>query len=85
MNEFAIISPDDPGGVKISKAFAEAVYRLGGEVVMTSYYTSGATDFKEQIMPLREVLLEKTDEHLSNGKLDSGQFVDVKTGRHAAP
>jgi branched-chain amino acid transport system substrate-binding protein len=60
INEFAIIAPDDNSGSKISNAFTEAVYKLGGEVILTSYYPSGATDFKQQIMPLREILLARS-------------------------
>jgi hypothetical protein len=55
------------------------VYRCGGEVIATSYYASGATDFKQQILPLREVLLTKTQEQLATGDLDSSQFYDPKT------
>jgi len=75
ITEFAIISPDDFGGMAVSKAFAQTVYRLGGEVMSTSYYTVGATDFKQQIKPLRETLLMKTEEFLAAGEIDSSLYI----------
>ncbi|MEE9553850.1 MAG: ABC transporter substrate-binding protein [candidate division Zixibacteria bacterium] len=75
ITEFAIISPDDAGGMAVSKAFAQTVYRLGGEVISTSYYTTGATDFKQQIRPLRETLLMKTEELLAAGEIDSTLYI----------
>lgn len=76
ITEFAIISPDDAGGVTVSKAFAQTVYRLGGEVVSTSYYKMGETDFKQQIRPLREYLLMKTEEQLAAGEIDSSAYLE---------
>lgn len=76
ITEFAVISPDDAGGVAISKAFIQTVYRLGGEVVSTSYYSPGQTDFKQQIKPLREFLLMKTEEQLAAGEIDSAAYID---------
>jgi ABC-type branched-subunit amino acid transport system substrate-binding protein len=76
ITEFAVISPDDAGGVAVSKAFVQTVYRLGGEVVSTSYYSSGETDFKQQIKPLREFLLMKTEEQLAAGEIDSTAYLD---------
>lgn len=76
ITEFAVISPDDAGGLAVSKAFTQTVYRLGGEVVSTSYYKPGETDFKQQIRPLREFLLMKTEEQLAAGEIDSAAFID---------
>ena len=78
IKEFAIISPDDLGGVTVSKSFAQAVYRLGGEVVYTGYYGTGATDFKMQIRPLREFLLMKTEEQLAAGEIDSTDYIEIE-------
>ena len=75
ITEFAIISPDDAGGMAVSRAFSQTVYRLGGEVISTSYYTTGATDFKQQIRPLRETLLMKTEELLAAGEIDSSIYI----------
>ena len=82
ITEFAIISPDDAGGITVSKAFAQTVYRLGGEVVSTSYYTAGETDFKQQIKPLREYLLMKTEEQLAAGEIDSSAFLEEADSQH---
>lgn len=89
IKEFAIISPDDQGGVTVSKAFTQTVYRLGGEVVYTGYYSSGSTDFKMQIKPLRDFLLMKTEEQLAAGEIDSSEYfeiervvVDERTGQY---
>ena len=79
MNEVAIIAPDDADGRKISNAFAEAVYRHGGEVIFTAYYPAGATDFKAQIMPLHDILVARAEAQLASGKLDSAEIVDSKT------
>jgi ABC-type branched-subunit amino acid transport system substrate-binding protein len=76
ITEFAIISPDDAGGITVSNAFAQTVYRLGGEVVSTSYYMTGETDFKQQIKPLREYLLMKTEEQLAAGEIDSSAYLE---------
>jgi ABC-type branched-subunit amino acid transport system substrate-binding protein len=76
ITEFAIISPDDAGGMAVSKAFAQTVYRLGGEVIYTGYYTTGATDFKNQIKPLREILLMSTEEKLAAGEIDSSLYLE---------
>ncbi len=76
ITDFAIISPDDMGGMTVSRAFTQTVYRLGGEVVYTSYYTSGETDFKRQIKPLREFLLMNTEEQLAAGEIDSSAYVE---------
>jgi ABC-type branched-subunit amino acid transport system substrate-binding protein len=78
IEEFAIISPDDPGGVTVSKSFTQTVYRLGGEVVYTGYYGSNATDFKMQIKPLRDFLLMKTEEQLAAGEIDSSDYVEIE-------
>lgn len=89
IKEFAIISPDDQGGVTVSKSFTQTVYRLGGEVVYTGYYVSGSTDFKMQIKPLRDFLLMKTEEQLAAGEIDSSEYfemekvvVDERTGEY---
>jgi branched-chain amino acid transport system substrate-binding protein len=79
MNEVAIIAPDDADGRKISNAFAEVVYRQGGEVIFTAYYPAGATDFKAQIMPLHDILVARAAAQLASGKLDSAEIVDAKT------
>jgi len=78
IKEFAIISPDDMGGVTVSKSFAQTVYRLGGEVVYSGYYSSGSTDFKMQIKPLRDFLLMKTEEQLAAGEIDSSEYVEFE-------
>lgn len=80
IREFAIISPDDAGSLRISKAFSQAVYELGGEVISTTYYISGATDFKDQILPLREILIERISQQLAEGNIDSSQFFDPIKG-----
>jgi ABC-type branched-subunit amino acid transport system substrate-binding protein len=77
--DFAIIAPDDEDAIKISNAFAEAVYRQGGEVIFTSYYPSGTTDFKEQISPLHDILVVKTEAQLAAGAVDSSIIFDPKT------
>jgi ABC-type branched-subunit amino acid transport system substrate-binding protein len=79
INEFAIIAPDDVDGIKISNAFAEAVYRQGGEVISTTYYPAGATDFKTQIMPLHDILVAKLEEQLAEGLIDSTDYINPKT------
>ncbi len=78
IKEFAIISPDDLGGVTVSRSFTQTVYRLGGEVVYTGYYGTGATDFKMQIRPLREFLLMKTEEQLAAGEIDSTDYIEIE-------
>jgi ABC-type branched-subunit amino acid transport system substrate-binding protein len=78
IKEFAIISPDDQGGVTVSKSFTQTVYRLGGEVVYTSYYGSGSTDFKMQIKPLRDFLLMKTEEQMAAGEIDSTDYFEME-------
>jgi ABC-type branched-subunit amino acid transport system substrate-binding protein len=78
IKEFAILAPDDLGGVTVAKAFSQTVYRLGGEVVYSNYYNSTETDFKGQIKPLREVLLMKTEEQLTAGELDSTEYIEVE-------
>lgn len=78
IKEFAIISPDDLGGVTVSRSFAQTVYRLGGEVVYTGYYGAGATDFKMQIKPLRGFLLMKTEEQLAAGEIDSTDYTEIE-------
>jgi ABC-type branched-subunit amino acid transport system substrate-binding protein len=78
IREFAIISPDDLGGVTVSKAFTQTVYRLGGEVVYTGYYSTGSTDFKMQIKPLRDFLLMKTEEQLAAGEIDSTDYFEIE-------
>jgi ABC-type branched-subunit amino acid transport system substrate-binding protein len=78
IKDFAIIAPDDAGGSRIANAFARRVYELGGDVILTSYYSPGMTDFKQQIMPLRDVLLVKTESLLQSGVLDTADFWDHK-------
>ncbi len=78
IDEFAIIAPDDVEGIKISNAFAEAVYRQGGEVISTTYYPSGATDFKAQIMPIRDILVARLEARLAAGLIDSSEFRNPK-------
>ncbi len=78
ITEFAIISPDDMGGITVSKSFTQTVYRLGGEVVYSSYYGTGAADFKMQIKPLREFLLMKTEEELAAGEIDSAAYIEIE-------
>jgi ABC-type branched-subunit amino acid transport system substrate-binding protein len=79
IREFAIIAPDDVGGARIANAFAKTAYELGAEVVFTVYYSPGMSDFKQQIMPLREILLVKTENQLLAGQIDSSEFLDPKT------
>lgn len=78
ISDFAIIAPDDNEGTHIANSFAQAVYECGGEIIQTTYYPSDATDFKQYIMPLREILLAKTEERLNSGKVDSADFEDTK-------
>jgi ABC-type branched-subunit amino acid transport system substrate-binding protein len=80
IKEFAIISPDDVGGITVSKSFLQTIYRLGGEVIYTGYYSAGSTDFKMQIKPLRDFLLMKTEEQLAAGEIDSTDYIEVIRG-----
>jgi ABC-type branched-subunit amino acid transport system substrate-binding protein/outer membrane protein assembly factor BamD (BamD/ComL family) len=77
IKEFGIISPGDFSSRQISKSFTQKVYELGGEVVATSFYESGQTDFANQIRPLRDVLLMKTEEQITGGLLDSLVYYDT--------
>ena len=80
ITDFAILAPDDISSTHIANAFAEAVYEQGGEVLLVSYYESGASDFKQYITPLRDILLARTEEQLAAGKLDTSDFIDPKKG-----
>lgn len=78
IKDFAIIAPDDAGGTRIANAFSQTIYELGGDVVLTSYYPAGTTDFKSQIGPLRDILLIETENRLASGALDTSEFWDHK-------
>jgi len=78
ISEFAILAPDDLGGVTVARAFSQTVYRLGGEVIYSNYYSANETDFKRQIKPLRDFLLMKTEEQLTAGEIDSVEYVEIE-------
>jgi ABC-type branched-subunit amino acid transport system substrate-binding protein len=77
IREFGIISPGDFSSRQIAKAFTQKVYELGGEVVAEAYYELGQTDFANQIKPLRDVLIMKTEEQIAGGQLDSLVYYDT--------
>jgi ABC-type branched-subunit amino acid transport system substrate-binding protein len=76
ITEFGIIAPGDFTGRQVAKAFNQEVYRLGGEVLSSTFYEPGETDFSNQIKPLREQLLMKTEELLATGAIDSTEYFD---------
>jgi branched-chain amino acid transport system substrate-binding protein len=51
---FAIIRPDTPEGLNLATAFADKVTELGGEIVIESVFDPAATDFRSQVLALRE-------------------------------
>jgi ABC-type branched-subunit amino acid transport system substrate-binding protein len=77
IKEFGIISPGDFASRQVSNAFSAKVYELGGEVVATTFYESGQTDFGNQIKPLHDVLVMKTEEKIATGEIDSLIYYDV--------
>jgi ABC-type branched-subunit amino acid transport system substrate-binding protein len=78
IKEFGIIAPGDFTGRQVSRAFAQKVYQLGGEVLSSTFYESGQTDFSNQIKPLREILLMKTEEQLAAEMIDSTEYFDLE-------
>ncbi len=76
ITEFGIIAPSDFTSRQVARAFSQKVYQLGGEVLSTTFYESGETDFSNQIKPLREKLLMKTEEQLAMGIIDSTEYFD---------
>jgi ABC-type branched-subunit amino acid transport system substrate-binding protein len=77
IKEFGIISPGDFASRQVSNAFSAKVYELGGEVVGTTFYESGQTDFGNQIKPLHDVLVMKTEEKIATGEIDSLIYYDT--------
>jgi ABC-type branched-subunit amino acid transport system substrate-binding protein len=77
IKEFGIISPGDFTSRQVTSAFSTKVYELGGEVVATTFYESGQTDFSNQIKPLHDVLVMKTEESIATGSLDSLIYYDT--------
>ncbi len=51
---FAIIRPDTPEGANLAAAFMAEVTELGGEVVIESVFDAAATDFRTQVLAVRE-------------------------------
>ena len=78
IKEFGIIAPGDFTGRQVSKAFTQRVYQLGGEVLSNTFYETGQVDFTNQIKPLREVLLMKTEELLATQQIDSTEYYDFE-------
>lgn len=76
LKEFGIISPSDMASRQVAAAFADKVYELGGQVVAITFYEVGQTDFAQQIKPLRDALLIKTEELLAVGQADSTLYYD---------
>ena len=76
IHEFGIIAPGDFTGRQVATAFRQKVYQLGGEVLSSSFYEPGTTDFSNQIKPLREQLLMRTEEQLAMGEIDSTEYYD---------
>ena len=76
IKDFGIIAPGDFTGRQVSKSFSQKVYQLGGEVLSNTYYEIGQTDYSNQIKPLREILLMKTEEQLAMEEIDSTEYYD---------
>jgi len=74
IKEFGIIAPGDFNGRQVARAFRQEVYQLGGEVLASTFYEPGETDFSNQIKPLREQLLMKTEEQLAMELIDSTEY-----------
>jgi len=74
IKEFGIIAPGDFNGRQVARAFRQEVYQLGGEVIASAFYEPGATDFSNQVKPLREQLLMKTEEQLAMELIDSTEY-----------
>lgn len=49
LERFAIVAPSRGPGRTAADLFGQEVTRLGGEVVIATYYEEGATDFREQL------------------------------------
>ena len=77
ITEFGIIAPSDYTSREVARAFSQKVYQMGGEVLSATYYESGETDFSNQIKPLREKLLMKTEEQLAMELIDSTAYYNV--------
>lgn len=77
IKEFGIISPGDFASRQVTSAFSSRVYELGGEVVATTFYESGQTDFSNQIKPIHDVLVMKTEEKIATGEIDSLIYYDT--------
>lgn len=78
IKEFGIIAPGDFTGRRVSRAFTQKVYQLGGEVLSNTFYETGQVDFTNQIKPLREVLLMKIEELLATQQIDSTEYYDFE-------
>jgi ABC-type branched-subunit amino acid transport system substrate-binding protein len=81
IKEFGIISPGDFASRQVTSAFSSKVYELGGEVVATTFYESGQTDFGNQIKPIHDVLVMKTEEKIAAGEIDSLIYYDTIAGK----
>ena len=51
---FAIIRPGTPEGANLAGAFAAEVTELGGKVIIESVFDAAATDFRTQVLAVRE-------------------------------
>jgi branched-chain amino acid transport system substrate-binding protein len=76
ITEFGIIAPGDFNGRQVARAFRQEAYQLGGEVIASAFYEPGETDFSNQIKPLRDQLLMKTEEQLAMYLIDSTEYYD---------
>ena len=80
IKDFGIIAPGDFTGRQVSRAFAQKVYQLDGEVLSNTFYEIGQTDFSNQIKPLREILLMRTEEQIADtaNAIDSTEYYDFE-------
>jgi len=58
LTRYAVITPQRGARRKLADSFREAVERLGGTVVAFEVYDEGATDYREQLEPVREAAAE---------------------------
>lgn len=53
-SNFAVLYPDDAYGNSMASIFAEEAARLGGQIVAKQSYPEGTTDFKHQMLFIKE-------------------------------
>jgi len=58
IERFAVVAPSRGTRHELAKLFADEVRRLGGRLVAVEYYEERATDFREQLEPVREAAPE---------------------------